>query len=173
MAIELVVVWNNISAVNTLDSAAQLLPPIISGAYFLRSLYVWMSGPADGGGDDDDNTDPRDGEFPLFGDGGSGDGGSYIYTISDRAPGHHHRRGAATRPAYDVGATNDWMGSGPRNDRHRTHHHHRHRRHRRHAGGGEPVMSTAYRRATVVDEAAAPQAPPPVVEQPEPVHENA
>lgn len=153
IAIELSISWNNISSVNNLDSAAQFIPFIISAAYFLRSFYVWLSGPS-----------PEDShhyfDFPYFptGDGGSGGGGSYTYTVSDGGSIPKRRRGTVY-----IGASNEWLG--------RKHH----RRHRRRSSQmdydtGEPVMSTAYsRRATVVDDVAPDGGPV----APEPVHENA
>lgn len=48
MAIELVISWNHISGVDDLGNAAQLIPPVISGAYLLRSIYVWFLEPPQG-----------------------------------------------------------------------------------------------------------------------------
>ncbi|CAN8106198.1 unnamed protein product [Discula destructiva] len=104
MAIELVISWNNISGVNNLDSAAQLIPLIISGAFLIRSIYVWMFGP----------SPPQDHynlDFPFFSTSEDGRGGSsYTYDVSDSKPKrrrhsyHHHRRQRRnTHMGYDTG----------------------------------------------------------------------
>lgn len=167
MAIELTISWNHISGVNKLDAAAQYIPLIVSAAYFLRSIYVWLSGPAP----DDDHH--HDADFPFFDGGGSG--GSYTYhTASDGGTRNRHRRHTVY---VQVGPANEWAGGGGR--RRDSHHHHHHRRARRGEqmgyGPGEPVMSTAYsRRATMADvpDEGLPAAEP-VPVQPAPVHENA
>lgn len=101
-AAELAISWNNISGVNHLDSAAQLIPPVVSGAYFVRSIYVCMFGP------------PLEQNhyivFPYF-PGGSGGSGTYSYTIDSR------------NMAY-TGSSRDWASR-------RRHSHRHHRRHRR------------------------------------------
>lgn len=150
MAIELVISWNNISGVNDLDSAAQLIPPIISGAYFLRGIYVWMSEPPP------EETHYVD--FPYF---PTGNGGDTSYTGSSDS-GHPPRR----RRAVNVGASNDWAG--------RRRHSHRHRTSIPvDPNMGEPEMSTAYsRHATVVDAPDEAHAAEDIA-QPDPVHENA
>lgn len=45
VAIELVISWNKITGANDLDSAAQLIPPVITGAFLVHSLCVWAAGP--------------------------------------------------------------------------------------------------------------------------------
>lgn len=45
VAIELVISWNEIQGANDLDSAAQLIPPVITGAFLVHSLCVWVGGP--------------------------------------------------------------------------------------------------------------------------------
>lgn len=149
-----------ISGVNKLDSAAQLIPPLISAAYFIRSIYVCMSGP-----NSTDDSSHHYYDFPYF---PTGDGGSYSYTISDNSATNPKPR----RTAY-VGASSDWAGR-----RRHSHRHHR-RHHRGEYDAGEPVMSTVYsRRATVVDvpeeaPGAAAAAGKNVPAEPALVHENA
>lgn len=107
MAIELVVSWNNISGVNDLNTAAQLIPPVISTSYLLRSIYMWILEP------------PADqsyfADFPYF---PGGSGGGDIYTIG--SGGDYTRR----NPVY-ADSSRDWAGR-----RDYTHRHHRHHRRR-------------------------------------------
>lgn len=42
-AVELIISWNHISGVNSLDTAAQLIPLAISAAYLFRGFYLWLS----------------------------------------------------------------------------------------------------------------------------------
>lgn len=116
-AVELVISWNNISNVNNLDTAAQLIPAIISAAYFLRSIYLGMSEPSP------ENSSYVD--YPYWEDVGIPDQG---YAPSTR-----------THIVYET-TPQDWPGQ-----RHQTHRHRRHSRHTR--GGyatGQPEMATAY-----------------------------
>lgn len=46
MAIELTISWNHIGGVDNLDTVAQLIPLVISAAYLLRSIYVWLLEPS-------------------------------------------------------------------------------------------------------------------------------
>lgn len=154
MAIELVISWNNISGVNNLDSAAQLIPLFITGAYLLRSIYVWMADPPQ------ENSHYVD--FPYF---PTGDGGIASYTVTSDSGAD----APTWRPTVYEGYSQDWAGQ--------RRHSHRHRRHRRntHADydAGEPKMSTAYsRHATVVDAPDEGHAAENIV-PPDPVHENA
>ena len=43
-AIELTIVWNNLSGVNNLSSAGQMIPLIIGAIILLRVIYVRFSG---------------------------------------------------------------------------------------------------------------------------------
>lgn len=123
MAIELVISWNNIGGVSNLDTAVQLILPIISGAYFLRSLYVWMF------------ESPQEVshyiDFPYWGD-------DYTsYTVPSYGGYTPIRR-----------RTVNIVPSGERASRSR--HPRRHRRHQRNLhvdyDAGRPEMSTAYGR---------------------------
>lgn len=59
LAIELVISWNKITGANDLDSAAQLIPPVITGAFLAHSLCAWVGG-SDGDSDDSNSYyDPR------------------------------------------------------------------------------------------------------------------
>lgn len=58
LAIELVIFWNKITGANDLDSAAQLIPPVVTGAYLVRSLCVCITG------SDRDSQDSGDSYFP-------------------------------------------------------------------------------------------------------------
>lgn len=161
MAVELVISWNNISGVNDLDTAAQLIPPVASGAYLLRSVFAWLSEPS-----------PEQShfiEFPYF-----PSGSFYTSTSGGSNGGGGQPRG---NTVY-IGSSRDWAGQR------RHSHHHNHRRHRAregshvvdpsytaynamgHMGNAYPQMSTVAvsqepapaaaahsRRATVVDEA--------------------
>lgn len=89
MAVELVISWNHISGVDDLENAAQLIPPIISGAYLLRSVYVWLLGPP-----------PSDGpllDFPFF------SGGSF-YTSASGYDADQQPRGNIIY----IGSMRDW-----------------------------------------------------------------
>lgn len=142
-AIELVIAWNNISGVNNLDTAAQLIPPIIGAAYFLHSIYVWMS------------ESPS--EDSSYVDVSSWDGISASYTHANDGA---NRAYIPSRAVYED-PSYVWAGQ--------TRHPHRHRRHRRSTatdyGAGQPEMSTAYPPAQG-------HAAGNIVE-PEPIHENA
>lgn len=89
MAVELVVAWNRIAGVNRLDSAAQLIPPVLSGAYLLGSVWVRMTQGGGNGGDDDDDDDDdeRRGAFfiesPYWGGAGNQQQHEYVYTTFD------------------------------------------------------------------------------------------
>ncbi|ROW00738.1 hypothetical protein VMCG_06469 [Cytospora schulzeri] len=82
LAIELVISWNNIQGVNDLHSAAQLIPPVISGAYLLRSFYVWLSGPEEG----------TEGINLPHSPGGSGGSGSRITSSNGGGPTRRRRK---------------------------------------------------------------------------------
>lgn len=104
MGVELVISWNNISGVNDVNNAAQLIPLVISAAYTFRSIYQWISG------------SPRkqtyyDGSPYLT----SGIGGSGTY--SDGGGGTYDPR----IPVY-MGTSRDWPGR-----RHHSQRHHRNR----------------------------------------------
>lgn len=45
LAVELVISWNKIKGANSLDSAAQIIPPVITGAFLVHGLCVWAAGP--------------------------------------------------------------------------------------------------------------------------------
>lgn len=51
LAIELVISWNKITVANDLNSSAQIIPPALTGAYLLRCVCVWITGPDGDGGD--------------------------------------------------------------------------------------------------------------------------
>ncbi|KAJ0119332.1 hypothetical protein J7T55_013570 [Diaporthe amygdali] len=51
LAIELVISWNKITVANDLNSSAQIIPPALTGAYLLRCVCVWITGPDGNGGD--------------------------------------------------------------------------------------------------------------------------
>ncbi|KAJ4396572.1 hypothetical protein N0V93_000792 [Gnomoniopsis smithogilvyi] len=144
-AVELVISWNNIGGVNDLDTAAQLIPPIISAAYVLRSIYVWMFEPPS---EDDSSV-----EYSYW------DGVSASYTLPRDSAG---RAQIPSRTVYDEDPSYDWAG--------RTRHPHRRRHHRRstyagYGAGRQPEMSAAYPPAQG-------HAAGNIVE-PEPIHENA
>lgn len=103
MAIELVISWNHIKSVNDLDSAAQLIPPVLSGAYLLGSVWVRMTQPQD-----DDNSFFFD--FPYAG--GDDNTHNVVYTTYD------------SRTGEVIGST-DWTGCGSRHHHHRRKHHNR------------------------------------------------
>lgn len=142
-AVELVISWNNIGSVNNLDTAAQLIPPIISAAYFLRSIYVWMF------------KSPSEDSSCIDYSYWDGTSASFI-PPSDGV----HRPPMPSRTVYEE-PFYDWAGQ--------TRHSRRHHRHRRSTqagyGAGQPEMSTAYPPAQG-------HAASNVVE-PDPVHENA
>jgi hypothetical protein len=142
MSIELTISWNKIHNINDLDTAAQLIPSIISAAYLLRSIYIWLSGPAP------EDSYHDDFDFPYFST-GDGRGSSYSYTASNGGGSMPKRR----RETVYLGTNNEWLG---RRRRRRGHHSHRRRSSQmEYDATGEPVMSTAYsRRATVVDDVA-------------------
>lgn len=116
-AVELVISWNNISNVNDVDTAAQLIPAIISAAYFLRSIYL---GASESSPDDSSYV-----EYPYWEEVGGPDQG---YTPSTR-----------THIVYES-APQYWPGQRDQPRRQR-----RHSRHTR-AGydAGQPEMYTAY-----------------------------
>lgn len=103
-ATELVISWNNISGVNNLDTAAQLIPPIISAAYFLRSIYVWMS-----------EAPPDDESYDVdvsYWDGADRaptpshtiyEDPSYDWASRNRQPRRHRRHRRSTHVGYGVG----------------------------------------------------------------------
>ncbi|POS75543.1 hypothetical protein DHEL01_v206070 [Diaporthe helianthi] len=45
LAVELVISWNQITGANDLNSAAQLIPPVTTGAFLVHGLCVWAAGP--------------------------------------------------------------------------------------------------------------------------------
>lgn len=116
-AVELVISWNNISSVNNLDTAAQLIPAIISAAYFLRSIYLGAS-----------ETSPEDGSYI-----------DYPYWEEVGIPDPGHTPSTRTHIIYEP-APQYWPGQRDQTRRHR-----RHSRHAR-AGydPGQPEMYTAY-----------------------------
>lgn len=59
VAIELVISWNKITGANDLDSAAQLIPPVITGAFLVHGLCVWAAGPDSDSEDSDSYYCPR------------------------------------------------------------------------------------------------------------------
>lgn len=59
VAIELVISWNKIMGANDLDSAAQLIPPVITGAFLVHGLCVWATGPDSDSEDSDSCHCPR------------------------------------------------------------------------------------------------------------------
>lgn len=59
VAIELVIAWNKIEGANDLDSAAQLIPPLVTGAFLVHSLCVWVGGPDSDSEDGDSYYCPR------------------------------------------------------------------------------------------------------------------
>lgn len=118
MAIELVIAWNHISDVQDINTAAQLIPPVVSGAFVLRSVIAWMSEP------------PLEQshllEFPLFPSGS-------VYTST--SGGSHRRR----RNTVYIGSSRDWTGR-----QRRTSHRHHHGSHRRRARESAYVVDPSY-----------------------------
>ncbi|KAI3391957.1 hypothetical protein diail_6395 [Diaporthe ilicicola] len=57
LAIELVISWNRITDANDVDSAAQLIPPVITGAHLAHSLCVCFTG---------SDRDSEDSDGPYF-----------------------------------------------------------------------------------------------------------
>lgn len=130
MAIELVISWNNISGVNDLSTAAQLIPLVISGVYVLRSVLAWLSEPFV---QDSDSLEspylPDESFFNWTGGGGGGAGGD---------------DGGSVQPPRNlmyIGSSWDWAGQQAP-----SHHHGRSRRHhhRGHARDGSYVVDPSY-----------------------------
>lgn len=144
MAVELVISWNNIRGVNDLDTAAQLIPLVVSGAFLLRSVYVWISQSIP---QDSDSVDCQ--YWP--------DDSYYNWTNGDSNGDYVQPR----RNMVYIGSLWDWAGQRPPSQ-HRSHSHSRRRRRRRarededaadpsyvaydamgHMGDGFPQMSAA------------------------------
>ncbi|PSR91986.1 hypothetical protein BD289DRAFT_481315 [Coniella lustricola] len=135
--IELVIAWNKISNVNNLETAAQLIPPVISGAYVARSIYIWMAA-----------SPPPDstlsalhqhyaGGVPYFwGDGGDHDRGRSTgdrsYTFTEHSAGPRFSSTAADYTSADDQAWWYYWTSQRHRAARRQRHRRRHRRSERH-----------------------------------------
>lgn len=124
-AVELAISWNNLRGVNDLSTAAQLIPSVISAAYLLRSIYVWIFEPP--------SEQSHLVEFPYFADGSGGSG-----TYTNPSDGGGGGGGYPQRNMMFLGSSRDWDGR-----RHSPYHHHRHRHRRRRSSQMDPAMAYA------------------------------